>query len=386
MGLVWTGQSLGTGYASVPPLTTTQPFKNKMFGGGLFCGYPSSGFVPLIEALHPDAIVNGGQDGETGAASACNLASSLENSLNFVVSNCGRSSRSFAQLFRTNECRSLEEGLAQMQAGQILSNMAGGVHYSPLAWVLVHGQGDEAIGNAQYYADLIWLQQRVSTQVGTVVKLLQTQMCSWAYNAAGTGTPYPRSGVPFAQLQAALDNPHIFLACPQYFLPHLPDGIHLTNIAQQWQGEFIGKVLYRLATGNDWKPLYPKDATWNPGDRTITVRFNVPAPPLQWDVKNATDPNNGFVVKDAAGNTLPITTTTLGTDAVIITIGGTAIPNKCSYGCYAAVGTNGDRLITGRHLVDSDATASRHGHDLRNRCVVRDLVVAMPQASVQPVS
>jgi hypothetical protein len=56
----------------------------------------------------------------------------------------------------------------------------------------------------------------------------------------------------------------------------------LSAIAHQLLGEKVGQVYHqRVVARRDWQPLHPISATRD--GRAVTVRFQVPVPPLRWD-------------------------------------------------------------------------------------------------------
>ena len=65
------------------------------------------------------------------------------------------------------------------------------------------------------------------------------------------------------------------------------DGVHLSATGYQQLGEKVGQVYHqRDVLGKDWRPLQPISVERR--GRIVSVRFDVPVPPLDWD--GALDP------------------------------------------------------------------------------------------------
>ena len=80
------------------------------------------------------------------------------------------------------------------------------------------------------------------------------------------------------------------------------DALHPDSAGIKWFGQQAGKVAY-LATylGQAWKPLHPLSAMLRTGN-VVTVKLNVPAPPIVLDTTTVpATANYGFRVFDAAG-------------------------------------------------------------------------------------
>ena len=113
---------------------------------------------------------------------------------------------------------------------------------------------------------------------------------------------------------------------PTYYHTYAVDAVHLTSSGYQQLGEKYAKVYYeKVVLGNDWKPLQPISAEQS--DKTITVKFHVPKPPLAWDTilpepnqKGLTEWKNGkgFEVSTTSGR-IPIESVQISGDSVIIT-------------------------------------------------------------------
>ncbi|GAB7534606.1 hypothetical protein BGC_08160 [Burkholderia sp. 3C] len=128
--------------------------------------------------------------------------------------------------------------------------------------------------------------------------------------------PYPH--IALALLRASHDDPHIHLAAPMYIFRYV-DGRHTDNKSTRWMGAYYGLVIKRVVVDHrPWQPLEP--TAWHRDGRVVTVRFNVPAPPLRWDTRQvAVNQNYGFDLRAQNGRPLPIASVEIsGPDTVTI--------------------------------------------------------------------
>jgi hypothetical protein len=131
-----------------------------------------------------------------------------------------------------------------------------------------------------------------------------------------------------AQWKLGVDHPgEVVCAGPKYQYPYANDHLHLVAAGYDRLGEKYGEVYYeRVVQGHDWQPLQPLAATRS--GRVITVRFHVPAPPLQWDesmpsphqlAHTAWSKGRGFEAQDASDE-LAIEAVSIQGDSVLITL------------------------------------------------------------------
>ena len=101
----------------------------------------------------------------------------------------------------------------------------------------------------------------------------------------GAASAYQRPVANQVQWQLGVDHKGDFVCTgPKYQYPANPDndGVHLSATGYQLLGEKVGQVFYeRSVLGHDWQPLEPGSVERS--GRVVTVHFNVPVPPLQWD-------------------------------------------------------------------------------------------------------
>ena len=169
----------------------------------------------------------------------------------------------------------------------------------------------------------------------------------------------------------------MFVVGPKYFLAYV-DGVHLDGESERRLGEYHAKAVRTvLVEGEAWHPVSPREVTRE--GASIRVEFWVPAPPLQLDETQVTNPGNyGFEYFDDGPTPPTIASVELdGADAVVITLTGE--PTGAARVRYAYTGIAGQPggATTGArgNLHDSDVTPSRHGYDLSNWAVHFDEAV-----------
>jgi hypothetical protein len=314
--IVGTGQSLSTGLLSNPPISTTPEWPTVALMTNLGVRQvPDRGsahvlnpdliaaLVPLVEARTPD------HDGETVGAGMTFQINELalesgQPPWPVVFSAHGVSGWNYRLLKRGTVPYSNSLATVRRVAA-ILRNM--GIRDVVRAVTVTHGETDsfKRVSAADYEADLVeWRNDydadlRAITGQRESVMLFTDQMNSYTskvLNAVAATT----SGIPLAQLQAALDHPgSIALVCPKYWLDYNPkDGGHLTNRSEELLGEKYGEAIKRsFIDGSVWKPLYISGATVT--GNLVTLSYNIPAPPLALDTTLVSDPgNDGFVYSD----------------------------------------------------------------------------------------
>lgn len=362
------GQSLSVGALS-QVVSTVQPHGNLSFNTGVRAGAAGlTGLIPLVETWQDNL-------GETIASGAANLVAELELARGedhvILASAHGVGGQPYAALKKGTA--PYAAGMAQVTAGVAITS-ALGQPYAVRAVAIIHGESDHLGGNLTYAEDLLAWQSDYEADVKAItgqahpVPMLLCQMSS--YTAFGQAT----SRIPGEQLAAADARPdRIFVVGPKYFLPYVPDGVHLTGEGERWLGEHYAKVYRRvLIDGAPWRPLRP--ALVARAGAVITVRFDVPAPPLVLDETLVSNPGNfGFEYTDASGAPPAITAVELiGPDTVQITLAIEPIAgNRALRYAYTGVPGQAAGPMTGArgNLRDSDATPSRHGYPLYNWAV-----------------
>lgn len=376
-----TGQSLSVGSGGAPPLTTAQPYDNRMFVTGVMAG--GTGLTSLVPLVEGDVIPGGSTPVETMSSSLANLVTKLarEQALlaqpegrrthDLLVSAHGVGGTAYAGLKKGTT--PYANGMAQAKAGMDAA-AALGKTYAIRGVTTVHGESDHLANNAAYEASLVEWQKDYEADVSALtgragtLPLFQTQMSSWT-RLGSTG-----SAIPHAQLAAHANNPgKIVLVGPKYHLPYTADGVHLSNHGYRHMGEDYAKAYRRVVVeGGAWEPVRPRSVTR--AGNVITITFHVPAPPLVLDTTRVTNPGNyGFAyLDDAAAKPTIASVAVVGADQVQITLSAapTGGNRRVTYAATGPLGANGGPTTGPRgNLRDSDATPSRGGYDLFNWCV-----------------
>lgn len=372
-----TGQSLVFGWG--PSLTNTPIFTNKMIN------LSKTELIPLREPF-PSNTWNQ----ESSASALGNFISSAtitNNGFDFksIVTLSGKSGTSYLGLKKGTVPYS--NGLLDMSIAKKLTNELG-FPYIFGAFYVIHGESDMTLTASTYKGYLEEWQNDLETdsklitgQTGTIPLFL----CQLSRRGL---TSYTNPNTPIGQLNAAESNPtKIFLVTPKYMLDYA-DGVHITNYSQRRLGEYYGKVMKKvLVDGVAWKPLSPSSVSISAN--VITVNFNVPVAPLQFDtVKVMSTANYGFEYFDDTSSAT-ISNVALGSDGVSVVITLSNIPTGANKKIAYAYSSSGD--VGGRYdiaspkgnLRDSDTTPALYttglptnfGTELNNWCVhfIKDL-------------
>ena len=387
--IIGTGQSVSTGLLANPPISTTPQWPTMALMTNLGVrqvpdrgsGYvldPDliTALVPLVEARTAD------HDGETiGAGMTFQINEmALEGGQPpwpVVFSAHGVSGWSYDKLKRgTVPYRNSLATVRRVAA--MLRGM--GVRDVVRAVTVTHGESDSImrVSAADYEADLVQWRDDYDTDLRAItgqresVMLFTDQMNSYTSKIMKTAAA-TTSGIPLAQLQAALDHPgSIALVCPKYWLEYNPkDGAHLTNRSEELLGEKYGEAIKRtFIDGSAWKPLYITRATLNAN--LLTLSYNIPAPPLALDTTLISDPgNHGFVYSDDSAAPPSITAVELANGNTQVRIRLSAAPTapaghrQIKYAYVGSLGCGGGGCNAGPlsgprgNLRDSDPVMSR---------------------------
>lgn len=327
-GIIGTGQSLSTG---TPPLatehaSTTQPYDNIMLSlpevtanevedaslpPPWDASIPGLTMVPLVEPVRP--IGSGFPRpypvniwGETPHAA-------MSNEITFLVKNggaagyvtvptvVGESGQGIVALVKFQDAgttgatgRAYAATLFEAIHVAALAKAAGKTYGISLI-VMTHGETDAT--NPDYGSQIIQLLSdynadlsSITGQTQAIPMYLSQQHAYPCFQGPPIGcadsAPGGRPTVNQVQWQLGVQNPGQFVCTgPKYQYPANPDndGIHLSATGYQLLGEKTAEVYYQRAIlGNDWQPLYPTSATRS--GNVVTVTFNVPNPPLNWDM------------------------------------------------------------------------------------------------------
>ncbi len=373
-----TGQSLSVGWTGSPPLSITQPFSNVMLNAD------SSAFIPLVEPA-----TNAQPNVETMSSGMANMLSYLTNSpstqIKSIITLNGVGSTPYNGLKKGTV--PYAKGINWMNDARDLSNAAS-IPYRVNAITCIHGEQDESNGTSastyegylkQWQSDYEKDMKSITGQDDTIPMFI-CQMSSW--QDYGHATPTTALG----QLKAALDNPgKIYLVTPKYMLDYnrAAGGVHLTNYSYRRLGEYYGKVMKKvLIEKRPWLPLLPSSIKLK--GSVITVVFNVPSPPLQFDTSAVMfKPNYGFEYIDKTMSASISKVAITGPQTVAITLNKipTGTAKELAYAYTGIPDSVSGRNIPGSpkgNLCDSDTMSafyrdnkvpSSMGTVLKNWCV-----------------
>ncbi|HSY23101.1 MAG TPA: dockerin, partial [Polyangiaceae bacterium] len=397
-GVVGSGQSLSVG---TPPqsnefASTTQPFNNLMLQLGDLvtaneeedasipppwdASIPGIKMVPLVEPVRP--IGSGFPRpypvniwGETNHAAMANEITTLVKaggaadyvSVHTVV---GESGQGIVALVKDQPAGTLgATGRAYAATLFEATNItalakAAGKTYGVSVIVMTHGETDAT--NPTYGDSLVQLLKDynadippITGQTKPIPMYLSQQHAYPCYKGPPLGcSDTAAGGRPLAnqiEWQLGVMYPGQFVCTgPKYQYPANPDndGIHLSATGYQLLGEKSAEVYYqREVLGHNWQPLYPTGATRS--GNVVTVTFNVPVPPLSWDmtldaplIKEWTM-GNGFELWEPSADA---STTSNGTN---VTISSVAIVNNTVQ--ITASGTLPTNLMVGYAMADQGA-------------------------------
>jgi hypothetical protein len=172
---------------------------------------------------------------------------------------------------------------------------AAGKTYGISVVVMTHGETDAS--STTYGSDLMLLQSNYSTdlpaitgQTQKIPMYLSQQHAYPCYKGPPIGCSATAPGTrPLAnqfEWQLGVMYPGTFVCTgPKYQYPANPDndGIHLSATGYQLLGEKSAEAYHeRVVLGHNWQPLEPTSVSSS--GRVVTVNFNVPVPPLNWDM------------------------------------------------------------------------------------------------------
>ena len=352
-GIVGSGQSLSVG---TPPGTsevasTTQPYDNLMLSLGSLvtanevedasvpppwdASIPGIQMVPLVEPVRP---IGGGFPrpypvniwGETPHAAMANeitLLAKMDGAFDYVSVHTvvGESGQGVVALVKPQDAgttgatgRAYAATLFEASHIAALAKAAGKTYGVSLI-VMTHGETDAT--NATYGDSLVQLLADynadlppITGQTQRIPMYLSQQHAYPCFKGPPIGCSNTAAGGrPLAnqvEWQLGVMYPGQFVCTgPKYQYPANPDndGIHLSATGYQLLGEKTAQVYHeRAILGHDWQPLEPTTVTSS--GRVVTVNFNVPVPPLNWDMSldapllTAWTSGNGFELWSGSTN------------------------------------------------------------------------------------
>ncbi|WP_259295072.1 sialate O-acetylesterase [Paraburkholderia sp. DHOC27] len=380
------GQSLSQGFFNQPVLSTHQRYASLRFAGGVRVqdavqkiGAPRSyeNFVPLTETrfdAEAETPTSGTLDMAMQLIAQENLQDPAQLPYRFLGSAPGEGAMDIDELSKSGQF--YPRIVRDITEAKRLAD-AEGKSYGVGAMTWTQGESDDAIDTP--IPDYVTKLRRLRSDVDHDAKAITGQTADVeliAYQLAthkSFSQPFPH--IALALLQASHEDPHIHIAAPMYLFRYV-DGRHTDNRSSQWLGAYYGLVLKRVLIDHEtWTPLEPM--SWRRDGDTATLRFKVPAPPLQWDTTQvAGNTNYGFALRLPSGQMLPIRSVSItGPDQVQIVADG-AIPagTEVEY-AFEGEGLAGSRFGPRGNLRDSqgDAIQFDNGRELKrmdNWCVI----------------
>ena len=304
-GVIGTGQSLSVGAQGLPLRATASSFDNLKLDLGMRffpAGDPNSSrlsLVPLREPIRPLARRYPGPYpsniyGETPHTCMANEITRLLRdatgqqgdyvSVHTVVGESGQRLSVIGKDPPQGDGTGVayERSLFETRAIARLAK-AGQRSFGITAIVLTHGESDAE--NPDYEQQLLALLRDYNHDLPTItgqsqsIPLLLTQQSSCPVDAGALA----RSAL--AALRASRA-PGSGISCvgPRYQYSYAEDGVHLDSLGYDRLGEKYGQAYFEsVLRGRPWRPLSPLSAR-REGD-AIRVDFDVPVPPLVWDLE-----------------------------------------------------------------------------------------------------
>jgi hypothetical protein len=310
------GQSLSQGFYNKPVLSTHQRYNAVRFSGGVRAQDADDAahrddaygaLVPLVEAT-------AGDKSETPTAGTLDMIMQLMEQEDLrkhgdirselLGSAPGEGSKDISDL--SDPGRFYAQLLSDVRHGKAIAD-AQHKSYGVAAITWTQGESDDSghTSLATYESSLRKLRNDVDRDVkATTGQKADVEMVTYQLTSNRSfDQAYPH--IALALLKASHDDPHIHLATPMYIFRYV-DGRHTDNRSTRWLGAYYGLVIKRLVIDHvQWKPLEP--ASWRLRGDTVTVRFNVPAPPLRWDTRQvAANEDYGFRLTTSDGHVVPI--------------------------------------------------------------------------------
>ena len=381
--IILTGQSNASGAGSAT-MTTLPLYQNKKINT---VNNPTS-LIPLVE---PNGGLGGG---ETISSATANYISS--STYNTVTHDNFKSIVTLSSLNGGGYASIKKGSFAYNYAVDRVKDIKNILHSQNLPYIgsaitLIHGEADYNEAAATYKSWLVELQNDYQTDIRKITGQTDAIPMFLCQTSSISLNNYVQPKAVIGQLAAAEENPtKIFLVTPKYLFDYC-DAVHFTGPALRRLGEYYGKVMKKvLVDGEAWKPLSPSSVSITAN--VITVNFNVPVAPLQFDtVKVMSTAKYGFEYYDAT-NSATITNVAIGSNgtSVIVTLSNTPTGSnkKIAYAYSSSLpgGLGGGRNVTGSpkgNLRDSDTTPALYttglptnfGTELNNWCVhfIKDL-------------
>ncbi|HBY6334920.1 TPA: hypothetical protein MI402_22890, partial [Klebsiella pneumoniae] len=317
------GQSLSTGVRAQSVISLTQPYSNITFSSGVRGnGGDFTATKPLVEddaKPTPDGESDAAETVCSGTANYASLAMCRENGISpsdhvIFCSTAGHGAYTIAQLAKGSAWYN-SQFLSHLNGAK---NLKSDIALHAIAWL----QGETDSNNTSYtkaahLAALLKLQGDITVDAQSITGQDSPVMFLTYQHSSRVKT---NDAVPLAILEACETSDYFYFVAPTYAFPHHTDGLHLLAEGYKWIGAYYGRA-YKQAVIDGIKPLAikPKGATWR-GNK-VTIRFDVPVPPLVLDSTNlAPTKDSGFAVFVGGVAQTISTVEVLNGDSVVITL------------------------------------------------------------------
>lgn len=381
-----TGQSNAIGAEAKPPVTVTGWPKSNALRGNTNSG--------ALGALGPR-----GDGNQTPSISAGNRIAEANPTLRCVQNDYGIGGQLLTALMKNGGSGAYETAVAVLPT--VFNNLTA-LGDTPQQRVVrwIQGEADLA-GNTRpltYKANFAQMRTDYRTDLAALAGFATApwflaQTPQWGYRGAGLASTIGVNPVGVAQWEMGRDTADIFVACPMYQFEYqsyitpgngfTPSPLHLSARGQEHMGEVFARAEQTYLTTGKWAPLQPLYAVKGGvagsanSPVAIDVKFQVPTPPLRFDLTAqwGTATNYGFALAgtDAAIVGVDIS----GPDVVRLTVDRPILEPyvTVSYGLrylnsVPIPGADPIAVVGIGNLCDSEtATSAYDGTRLSNWCV-----------------
>lgn len=287
MGIHSYGQSLNLAAGSTVTLSSTQPYSNLMFAGGVFTqpgnnDYIGNAFAPLI----PGPCYALVDRFEPHVVGACNgLSKRLQdagynpNEWKFLATIGGWGGRSVEDLtYDENRLNMFK----QMITDAYNTATASGQTYECWAMPFIQGEAnialgeDDEAGDANRYIDRFTYLIDLQTQhVANTVKNQRGLPYVPMYQVSAHrkyGKDY--MNISLAHWRLSKEHDQVILFAPNYMFPTSDDQLHLSSIGYWLMGQYEARAIYytMVERKGKFRPLEPVAVSWS--DSQVVIKYN----------------------------------------------------------------------------------------------------------------
>lgn len=289
------GQSLSVGAKATPILSSSQPYNNIMFNGGLRAGKNNAGlisFIPLIEGNKVESqasetanniikrLIN--EDGIQFTDQASVYLASTPGAGKTKISDLSKGSDLYTTLLtQTKAAKEIAQGIGKSHHVSFITFLQGESNYSP------------PTPEKDYAASLVKLISDLNNDISAITEqsfifpMITYQLASHRLRLRKVPT------VALGYLLASRTDSNIQLSVPMYIFDYV-DNLHTDNESNRQIGNYFARTYKRVAIDKTgWTPLQPNSVKWQ--GEVIDIKFDVPVKPLVFDTNwVAAETNQGF--------------------------------------------------------------------------------------------